>query len=555
MRKRLRCAIYTRKSSEEGLEQEFNSLAAQREACAAYVRSQHAEGWRALADTYDDGGISGATLERPALQRLLDAVRAGRIDTVVVYKVDRLTRTLSDFARLVDIFDAHDISFVSITQQFNTTTSMGRLTLNVLLSFAQFEREVTSERIRDKIAASKKKGMWMGGFAPLGYRAKDRHLVVDAEEAEIVRALFEIYVEKGSIRSVIRAARKRGLRTRNGNEFSRGGLYLLLQNPIYVGRIRHRESTYPGLHEPIVERSLWERVQTQIASRRIRRHDRLDAKEPSLLAGKLFGRSGHRLTPTHANKQGRRYRYYVEAHNQTSADSGSRPLRLAAGEIESLVIDAIDRLLGAPARLMKSLDLGEISPEACLRLADRATRLRGKLSSPAKRQAFVRENVARIDIDDRTVYVRLVRRALLDALDCPSSAESGDLVDIAVPAELKRLGAELRYVIDGVKNQRSPQPDHSLVKSLLRARRWWRMWLESEGRSLRDIAKSEGVDDRYIRSILPLAFLAPDITEMILDGRQPVDLTAEQLIKRTKLPVDWGEQRRFLTSRLTCRGM
>src|SRR5438876_5501503 len=273
---RKRCAIYTRKSSEEGLEQEFNSLQAQSEACEAYIRSQRHEGWVLTRTRYDDGGFSGGKMERPALQRLLADIRAGRIDIVVVYKVDRLTRSLADFARLVEIFDAQGASFVSVTQQFNTTSSMGRLTLNVLLSFAQFEREVTGERIRDKIAASKRKGIWMGGPVPLGYDVKDRLLIINPEDAERVRLIFRLYLEHKSVRSVKEELDKREIKSKvkntksarisGGRSYSRGALYTLLKNRLYRGEISHRGTTYQGQHEAIVPTELWEPVQALIAA-------------------------------------------------------------------------------------------------------------------------------------------------------------------------------------------------------------------------------------------------------------------------------------------------
>ena len=275
-----RCAVYTRKSSEEGLEQDFNSLHAQREACEAFIKSQAGEGWKLIKTAYDDGGYSGGTIERPALQRLLADIRAGLIDVVVVYKVDRLTRSLADFARMVELFDAQGVSFVAVTQQFNTTTSMGRLTLNVLLSFAQFEREVIGERIRDKVAASKRKGIWMGGTLPIGYDVRERKLVVNESEAKIVRHIFERYLELGTVRLLKRDLDRRGIvsaakasrkgNIRGGKSFSRGALYSLVSNPIYVGEIRHRSERHPGQHEAIVSRELWERVQRQLRSLAVR---------------------------------------------------------------------------------------------------------------------------------------------------------------------------------------------------------------------------------------------------------------------------------------------
>jgi len=317
----IRCAIYTRKSSEEGLEQDFNSLDAQRESCEAFILSQKHEGWTALPEMYDDGGISGGTLERPALKRILADIEAHRIDTLVVYKVDRLTRSLGDFAKIVEIFDKRNVSFVSVTQQFNTTTSMGRLTLNMLLSFAQFEREVTGERIRDKIAASKKKGMWMGGNVPLGYLVKDRKLLIDEAEANTVRHIYRRYAALGSVWAlkeeldcdgiVSKARVDRYGRATGGNSIARGALYTMLQNRIYRGRIVHKDKHYPGEHEAIVDEALWDEVQRQLGANRVDRASGTDAAEPSLLAGLIYDDSGQRMTPSHANKKGTRYRYYV----------------------------------------------------------------------------------------------------------------------------------------------------------------------------------------------------------------------------------------------------
>jgi DNA invertase Pin-like site-specific DNA recombinase len=321
--RRLRCAIYTRKSSDEGLEQAFNSLDAQREACAAFALSQKHEGWSVLPTLYDDGGYSGGTLDRPALQRLLADIAEAKIDVVVVYKIDRLTRSLFDFAKIVEAFDARGVSFVSITQQFNTTTSMGWLTLNVLLSFAQFEREVAGERIRDKIAASKKKGMWMGGLPPLGYDVRGRKLVVNEEEAQTVLQIFRRYVDLRSVRALKVELDAAGIRSKHrsfadgteygGHKLSRGALYLMLQNRIYRGEITHKGNAYPGEHKAIVDQPLWDKGQAVLAENRVDRTTGADAKYPSLLAGLVFDDSGERLTPTHAVKKGTRYRYYVSS--------------------------------------------------------------------------------------------------------------------------------------------------------------------------------------------------------------------------------------------------
>src|SRR5271166_354125 len=353
-----RCAIYTRKSSEDGLEQEFNSLDAQREACEAFILSQRHAGWIALPEIYDDGGLSGGTMERPALQRLLADIRAGKVQIIVVYKVDRLTRSLADFAKIVDVLDAHDASFVSVTQQFNTTTSMGRLTLNMLLSFAQFEREIAGERIRDKIAASKAKGMWMGGNVPLGYDVKDRKLVVNAAEASSVRSIFRRYAELGSVtllkaeleRAGIVSKRREGAsgQLAGGKRFSRGALYLMLQNRLYRGEVAHKDQIYPGQHEAIVEPELWQTVQDKLAANRRERSLAMGAEAPSLLSGLIFDSDGNRLTPTHAVKKGKRYRYYVS----TALVSGGcsehvKGWRIPAGDIEALVLDRLRALFAS----------------------------------------------------------------------------------------------------------------------------------------------------------------------------------------------------------------
>jgi DNA invertase Pin-like site-specific DNA recombinase len=340
----LRCAIYTRKSSEEGLEQEFNSPHAQREACEAFIRSQRHEGWSCLPQPYDDGGRSGGNLERPALQQLLADIRDGGIDVVVVYKIDRLTRSLADFAKIVEIFDAKDVSFVSVTQQFNTTTSMGRLTLNVLLSFAQFEREVTGERIRDKIAASKRKGMWMGGVPPLGYAARDRKLIVIDHEAETVRLIFRRYAAIGSVRLLGDELEARGITSKSwtsasgkswgGKPIGRGALYLMLQNPIYRGEIVHKDETYPGEHAAIIEPALWDAVTARLAENAVERNTGRRVRNPSLLTGLLFDGEGHRMTPTHAIKNGRRYRYYVSRPLIVGSSAAAAGIRISAAEIE-----------------------------------------------------------------------------------------------------------------------------------------------------------------------------------------------------------------------------
>ena len=367
--KDMRCAIYTRKSSEEGLEQEFNSLHAQREACEAYIRSQRHEGWHVLPALYDDRGISGGTMERPALQRLLDDIRARRIDLIIIYKVDRLTRSLADFAKLVEVLDAHAVSFVSVTQQFNTAISMGRLTLNMLLSFAQFERDVTGERIRDKIAASKRKGMWMGGPSPLGYDVRDRKLVVNPSEAAQVERIFSPYAELGSVRLLQEQLAAEGILSKRrvsaagqpagGNPMQRGNLYGMLQNRLYRGEVAHKGNIYPGEHAPIIGQALWDRVQIGLTRRVERLSVTGSSDRPALLTGLVFDADGQRLTPTHARKGAKRYRYYVSVglitgtqHKKSTAAGG---LRLPVGGLDALVAQALLDLIAVPNALLDAL--------------------------------------------------------------------------------------------------------------------------------------------------------------------------------------------------------
>ena len=346
--RKLRCAVYTRKSSEEGLEQEFNSLDAQREACEAYIASQKPEGWVLVPDHYDDGGISGATLERPALQRLLADIEAKRVDVVVVYKIDRLSRALMDFAKLVEVFDRNNVTFVSVTQSFNTTTSMGRLTLNILLSFAQFEREVIGERIRDKFAASRKKGIWMGGFVPLGYDVKDRKLVVNKTEAATVRMIFERFTKVGSATALMLALRAEGVTGKRGKLIDKGYLYKLLNNRVYVGEAVHKGTAYPGEHQAIIDRALWDRVHAVLRESPRKRAANTRAQTPALLKGLIFGPTGRAMTPAHTRKGGKLYRYYVSTDVLKRDAEACTVRRVPAAEIESAVVDQLRGMLRTP---------------------------------------------------------------------------------------------------------------------------------------------------------------------------------------------------------------
>ena len=355
--RRLRCAVYTRKSSEEGLEQEFNSLDAQRESCEAYIASQKAEGWVLVRDRYDDGGFSGGNLERPALKRLVADIESGLVDVVVVYKIDRLSRSLMDFSRLVDLFDIHSVTFVSVTQSFNTTTSMGRLTLNILLSFAQFEREVIGERIRDKFAASRKRGMWMGGYPPIGYDVKDRKLVANEAEAKLVRSIFERFLRQGSVTLVVRGLQAEGKLTKRGRPFDKGIVYNLLNNRVYVGEAVHKGTSYPGEHEAIVDRDTFDKVQAILATNGRVRAAATRNSTPALLRGLIFTETGRAMTPTYTKKGSRLYRYYVstDAIRGRAANGIEAPLRLPADVVETAVVREIRRLVRAPEIVAKAV--------------------------------------------------------------------------------------------------------------------------------------------------------------------------------------------------------
>jgi DNA invertase Pin-like site-specific DNA recombinase len=414
--RKLRCAVYTRKSSEEGLEQEFNSLDAQREACEACIASQKPEGWVLVTDHYDDGGISGATLERPGLQRLLADIEARRVDVVVVYKIDRLSRALMDFAKLVEVFDRNNVTFVSVTQSFNTTTSMGRLTLNILLSFAQFEREVIGERIRDKFAASRKKGMWMGGFVPLGYDVKDRKLVVNEAEAKKVRVIFERFVKLGSATALVHALRSEGVTGKQGKLVDKGYVYKLLNNRVYIGQAVHKGTPYPGEHQAIVSQSLWDKVRGIIARSPRHRANLTRTQTPALLKGLIFGPTGRAMTPTHTRRGDKLYRYYVST-DALKRDTEACPVRrVPAAEIESAVIEQVRAVLRSPEIIVRTWRAARQSieglTEADVREAlERLDPLWEELF-PAEQARIVQLLVERVDISSEGADIRLRTQGL-----------------------------------------------------------------------------------------------------------------------------------------------
>ncbi|MBR9826592.1 MAG: recombinase family protein [Alphaproteobacteria bacterium] len=557
-RRTIRCAIYTRKSSEEGLDQEFNSLDAQFEACAAYIASQKAEGWKLLPQRYDDGGISGGTLDRPAIQRLVTDVEAGKVDMIVVYKIDRLTRSLTDFSRLIDRLDAVDCSFVSVTQAFNTSTSMGRLTLNVLLSFAQFEREVTSERIRDKIAASKKKGMWMGGMVPTGYDTDpnpgSRGLVINPSEAENVRALFELYDKHECLSTVAARARAQGIRSKDrtfasgktygGAVLSHGSIHNMLTNPIYVGRIRHKLEVYDGLHEAIIDEGLWTRVQEKLrehaARPRVRDRVTRALKQPdqkSPLAGKLMDETGDRLTPSHSTRKTegghKRIRYYVSRRLMRGAADDPSGWRLPALKLERAVCGAIiNHLDEAGEKLFRDPD-----PVAVYKAQHALSDLRTRLETHDGET--LRDIVGLVRVAPTRLRIELDPGRIADALDLSPDGLADDQLAIETGFELRRRGVEVKIVT----GQFERAPDQTLINAIARAHQW--LAEARRGVSLAAIGRRHGWTDSPVRQRIRLAFLSPDITRAILEGRQPPELTLQFLLTNP-VPLDWDAQAQAL---------
>ncbi len=581
----IRCAVYTRKSSDEGLEQEFNSLDAQREACDAYILSQRHAGWVGVPNPYDDGGLSGGTLERPALKRLL-----------------------ADIAKIVDILDSHRASFVSVTQQFNTTTSMGRLTLNMLLSFAQFEREIAGERISDKIAASKRKGMWMGGNVPLGYDARDRTLVVNAAEAETVRFIFRRYAELGSVALLQADLDRRGIVSKQrpgangalsgGGYFSRGALYLMLQNRLYRGEVSHKGEIHPGRHAPIIDQALWDIVQEKLDANRVERSLSTKAAAPSLLAGLIYDDRGLAMTPTHAAKQGKRYRYYVSTHRASNdPDDLRRGARYPAGDVEGIVVDALRSFLADPpqtASALAPLDLDARTLAAALANAQNLSQEIIALATPSL-LPLLRKMTRRVIVRDDGVRLLLDRAGVADALigdwknggrrsrdttqgteedasnpgtraigvkkDAPDATtqadDSGEATTIAeeaalrhapiflfVAAKLRRVGKGKTFVIDAAPRV---DVDHSLVALFREAVATRDGLLSGDYDSVEDMSRRTGVIKARLVSLVRLFWLAPDILRLVFDGRQPLDWTATKLLTTSKdLPSDWRDQRRFL---------
>jgi site-specific DNA recombinase len=565
--KTVRCAIYTRKSTEEGLGQEFNSLDAQREACASYIASQRHEGWVLVPDHYDDGGISGGTLERAGLKRLMRDIDAGVIDQIVVYKIDRLTRSLADFAKLVERLDKANASFVSVTQSFNTATSMGRLTLNVLLSFAQFEREVTAERIRDKIAASKRKGLWMGGQVPLGYEPDGRSLRIVEKDAETVRRIFNLYLELGSIYEVRKAAKDLGLRTKarprmgakkyreekheagkSGKDcaanvigpapFGVNNIHYILANPVYAGRIRHRALIHDGNHPAIIEPQVWDLVQHRLTAFAARSRGMSHIAKASLLAGKLYDDSGDYFTPSHAEKRGVRYRYYVSNRlmpgKKTDVPMKDRGWRLPAPILESQLAEATVRHLitQLPNGLTLDLSIDEIEW-----INDRLESLAGAIESHLP--------VILKCIDTATIMQGRIDVVLID--QCVAELVAIDVDRISPGAlafttifQYRKRGVETKLIIGAppVKPR-----DEVLTRNVAKALQFYDAI--KRGKTFDEIARSENISRRRVMQIIEFAFLAPSIVQSIVTGEQPLALTTKWL-SNNPMPSDWRAQRQIV---------
>jgi site-specific DNA recombinase len=518
--KSVRCAIYTRVSTDHGLEQDFNSLDAQYDASQAYVRSQAHAGWTLLRGKYDDGGFSGGDTDRPALQRLLEDVRAGKVDVIVVYKVDRLTRSLADFAKLVELFDHYNVSFVSVTQQFNTTTSMGRLTLNVLLSFAQFEREVTSERIRDKITASKRKGLWVGGMVPLGYDTKDRKITVIEAEAERVRSIFRGYLKLGSLNLLMADLRKRGIVTRlralnsgktvGGIPFTRGPLAHLLRNRFYVGEVVFKDEILKGEQPAILDRDLFDAVQVKLSEKATNRQV-ARMKSEALLVGRIFDDRGNRMTPSHARKGGIKYRYYMSStllHG--AAEHAGTIRRIPAAEVEALVVKSIRE---------------HLKP---LRASDD--------------RSFVQTHIARVEVQPEQLVIQLAQTS------GAGSEQAGDSGVLHVPWQKKTSNRHREVFLPQGTAPQQVRPIRSetratLVASIARGRRWLDELVADATATAETIAKRENCSVRKVNMTISLAFLAPDLVKAAIDGRLPHGMG---VVRLADLPAEWSRQREML---------
>ena len=552
--KNFRCAIYTRKSSEEGLEQDFNSLHAQRESCDAYIKSQRHEGWTPLPSLYDDGGYSGGSTERPALKRLLADIQSNLIDVVVVYKVDRLTRSLADFAKIVEIFDAAGVSFVSVTQQFNTTTSMGRLTLNVLLSFAQFEREVTGERIRDKIAASKQKGMWMGGWVPIGYDRKDRTLTINETEALTVRTIFDLFLKLKNVQRVQTELMRLKLTTKpyatprgraiGGLSFARGHIYKILSNPLYIGEIEHRGVRYPGQHPPLIDGATWGAVQTQLATNHHANRTRTNAKSKSLLAGLIYDDAGNRLVSSHATKNGKRYRYYVTS--QGTGRSVATPdlvrLRLPAAMIDELLRAKLQSFLTDKAQISRLLRQARCRPAQIGNGLAIASEFAVSLTSGSPMAQGVADLLARVTVSHTGLKISIKRDRLLAMLtgkfvEPSKNTGQDDIISLEAAVSAAPAGGSGKLVFE---DQDAKTPDVVVVKAIARASIWFEQLTAGKSQSMAEIAFREDITDNYVSNLTHTAtaqvymrassgdFFIRDPSAPLPVGQQASDLPFQQ---------------------------
>ena len=542
----VRCAIYTRKSTEEGLEQAFNSLDAQREACVAYIASQRHEGWVLSPEFYDDGGFSGGNMNRPGLAQLMAEVQAGRIQVIVVYKVDRLTRSLADFAKIVEVLDTAGASFVSVTQSFNTTTSMGRLTLNVLLSFAQFEREVTGERIRDKIAASKRKGMWMGGPVPLGYDVCERKLVINDTEADTVRLIFQRYLELGSVVATAESLNRDGVRTkitltkdeqqRGGIAWKHGSLSHLLANRVYVGEVRHKDQHFPGEHTGILSAEVWEAVQAQLAGNRVQRMSSSNLSHNTLLRGLLYDGLGRRMQGAQANRGPKRYHYYVTNPADAMTTFGSS-WRMPAPDLEATVVQRLQAFLRNSTSLYDAATAtGLLSGGFALFSAKAAVLAADIQNEPAAALKILR----RADLRDDRIELALCLDPLLPTRD---AEEPSRMHQLSVPMSRQRRGKEVRIVIGDQSSVAEMPADPALLKLIATARVAWAAMLAAGDSPLATVAAAQGYSVNHFTLLLRLATLAPCIVQAITEGRQPITLNRQRLATVSSLPIDWAGQR------------
>lgn len=566
-RQNKRCAIYTRKSHEDGLDKEFNSLEAQREVCEAAIRAKAHERWTIVAEEYNDGGFSGGNIDRPGLERLLEDIRDGRIDIVVVYKIDRLSRSMFDFLGMMRFFEEHGVSFVSATQDFNTETAMGRLMLNILQSFAQFEREVTSERIRDKLAASKKKGMWTGGIVPLGYDAIGRKLVVNEEEAERVRYIFQRYCALGSATALMRDLKAKNVTTKSWTSargrfyppkpFAKSSLYRILSNPVYIGKIRHkaRGRIYEGQHTPIIDETLWNTAQEILSgntAEKIRFQSNKD--RPYLLKGIVENPNGYAMTPSCKRKKDRVYRYYVSIQAIKNGAESCPVKTVPAQALEEIVLARVKKILTAPEWIKKlaettgqELKLPDIN--ACL---ERFDAVWDELF-PVEQARIVHLLVEKVTVRPDGIVLKLRPAGFVSVLqdirpeldlDRRAKATTDTPLAIDIPAILRRqAGRKFIKAPDGSDLAASERPryDDALIKALVRAHDWQGRLDSGKARSVKEIGEAEGLGETYVRNIVRLTELAPDITAAILNGRQPASLTLSQI---RAVPLLWDEQRR-----------